>query len=78
MADDFVLYRLSKQALAPEAEQYKIYRYAREGKEVQIALDFGEILALDIGEEDKKSTNSNSTSQLQLSRENRRSDEPWQ
>lgn len=73
MADDFVLYRLSEQALAPEAEQYKIYRYSEEGREVQIALDFGEILALDVGEESKESTDSDSTTQLQLSRERRRS-----
>lgn len=74
MADDFVLYRLSKQALAPEADQYKIYRYSQKGREVQIALDFGEILALDVTKGSEKSTNPDDPTEIELSRKKRHPD----
>lgn len=48
MSNDFVVYQISGSIQAPEVQQYRTYKYEHSGREVQIALDFGEILALDI------------------------------
>lgn len=53
IAGDFQLYRLWGRAAESEVEQYKTYQYKRRGREVNVALDFGEVIVLGISEEEK-------------------------
>lgn len=52
---DFVRYRLRRKYV-PSAKQRKIYRFEHGGDEVQIALDFGEVIALHISGDDEAPT----------------------
>lgn len=44
MADDFSQYQLG----AAKSDRYKIYRYTQAGEEIEVALDFEEIVTLEI------------------------------
>lgn len=44
MVDDFSRYQMGE----AQSDRYKIYKYAQADEEVQVALDFGEIIAIEV------------------------------